>query len=202
MTNQHVGNKVSTYYSSVGEKEGRDNKLKQPSMMTAILVLSLAPAARCYAPVSKQAAERSGSSGPPPPMVVVPRRRRDVLKIGSVFVASVMLGGRGPPDALAEEDNKIYSSNARNMARLGNGDSSGGSVYDNDPTSPKARARRAMVGCKNSSARSLAGEKVSNGRQLSEKECNRLVMSGDSEFMLGALTELDCPTCPYGIGSR
>ena len=38
---------------------------------------------------------------------------------------------------------------------------------------------------------------------LSEKECNMLVMgAGDSDFMLGALEELDCPTCPYGIGSR
>jgi hypothetical protein len=164
-------------------------------MKTAILTLSLAPTARCYAPVSMQAAERSGSGTPP----MVAPRRRDVLKAaGSVVAASVMLV-RGTDAALAED--KIYSSNARNMARLGSGDSSGGSVYDNDPTSPKARARRAMVGCKNSSARSLAGEKV-GGRRLSEEECNRLVMSGDSEFMLGALTELDCPTCPYGIGSR
>jgi hypothetical protein len=162
-------------------------------MKTAILTLSLAPVARCYAPISLQAAERSCSG--PPPMVVL--RRRDAFKTGSV-IASVILLGR-ISDALAED--KIYSSNARNMARLGNGDSSGGSVYDNNPTSPKARARRAMVGCKNSSARSLAGVNVGR-RQLSEKECNQLVMSGDSEFMLGALTELDCPTCPYGIGSR
>jgi len=104
-------------------------------------------------------------------------------------------------------EQKVYSSNAKNMARLNAGDSSGGSVYDNHPPSPKARARRAMVGCKNGDARSVAGEKM--GREsgllkegLSEKDCNMLVMGGDSDFMLGALEELDCPTCPYGIGSR
>jgi len=80
-------------------------------------------------------------------------------------------------------------------------------VYDNNPPLPKARARRAMVGCKNGDARSLAGERM--GREkgllkeaLSEKECNMMVMGGDSDFMLGALEELDCPTCPYGIGTR
>lgn len=60
--------------------------------------------------------------------------------------------------------------------------------------------RRAMVGCKNPSARGLAGEKL--GKRLSEKDCNLQVMSGDTDFMLETLTELDCPTCPYGIGTR
>jgi hypothetical protein len=73
-------------------------------------------------------------------------------------------------------------------------------VYDNNPASPKARARRAMIGCKNASARSLAEEAI--GTRLSEKECNQLVMKGDSDFMLQALTTLDCPSCPYGIGER
>jgi len=74
-------------------------------------------------------------------------------------------------------------------------------VYDNNPASPKARARRAMVGCKNTSARSLAGESIGNTR-LSEKECNQLIMNGESDFMLQALTKLDCPSCPFGIGER
>lgn len=126
--------------------------------------------------------------------------RRDVLRSGSSFAAALILGC-GPGSALAVPEQKVYSSNARNMQRLGSGDSSGGSVYDNNPTSAKARARRAMVGCKNGGARSLAGEKIGK-KQLSEKECNQLVMSGEPDFMLGALTELDCPTCPYGIGSR
>ena len=124
--------------------------------------------------------------------------RRDVLK-ASPLIAAIILGVVPTPSSAAEQ--KSYSSNARNMARLSSGDSSGGSLYDNNPSSPKARARRAMVGCKNASARSLAGENVGN-KKLSEKECNQLVMSGDSDFMLGALTELDCPTCPYGIGDR
>ena len=98
-------------------------------------------------------------------------------------------------------EQKIYSSNAKNMARLSNGDSSGGSVYDNNPTSQKARRRRAMVGCNNSSARSLAGRNIGK-TNMSEKECNQIVMGGNGTFMLDALTELDCPTCPYGIANR
>ena len=104
-------------------------------------------------------------------------------------------------DAIAMPEQKSYSSNARNMNRLNSGDSSGGSVYDNNPTSQAGARRRAMVGCKNSDARSLAGENIGN-KKMSEKECNLMVMSGETDFMLGALTELDCPTCPYGIGSR
>ena len=87
------------------------------------------------------------------------------------------------------------------MARLNAGDGSGGSIYHNNTSSPNARATRVMVGCKDSGARSLAGENLGK-KKLSEKDCNLQVMSGDSDFMLGALTELDCPACPYGIGSR
>lgn len=126
------------------------------------------------------------------------RSRREILKSSSLIFGAFMLGSEPRPSLAAEE--KIYSSNAKNMARLGSGDSSGGSIYDNNPSSPKARARRAMVGCKNSSARSLAGDNI--GKKLSEKECNQVVMSGNADFMLDALTELDCPTCPYGIGTR
>lgn len=127
--------------------------------------------------------------------------RRDLLlRTGSVAMATIFgLDGVKPAEAIPEQ--KVYSSNARNFQRLGEGDSSGGSVYDNNPTSPKARARRAMVGCKNTSARSLAGESIGNAR-LSEKDCNQKVMKGDSDFMLQALTKLDCPSCPYGIGEK
>ena len=127
-----------------------------------------------------------------------PIKRRDALKIGTLLVAA-SLGL--DVNAVNAADQKIYSSNAKNMARLSNGDSSGGSVYDNNPSSPKARRRRAMVGCKNSSARSLAGKNIGQSN-LSEKDCNQIVMAGDGTFMLDALTELDCPTCPYGIGSQ
>mmetsp|Transcript_54984 Transcript_54984/g.116865 ORF Transcript_54984/g.116865 Transcript_54984/m.116865 type:complete len:176 (-) Transcript_54984:176-703(-) len=128
----------------------------------------------------------------------VQQSRRAFFETGSIIAAFVLGSGSQPANAIEQ---KIYSSNARNMARLNSGDSSGGSIYDNNPTLPKARARRAMVGCKNSSARSLAGEIVGN-KKMSEKECNMIVMSGEADFMLGALVELDCPTCPYGIGSR
>ena len=60
------------------------------------------------------------------------QKRRDVFAI----VASTILSSK---PVFAEE--KSYSSNARNMARFNAGDSSGGSTYDNNPTSPKARSR-------------------------------------------------------------
>ena len=128
-------------------------------------------------------------------------RRKLLLRTGPFIVASILLGFDGVKPAGAMPEQKVYSSNAKNMMRLGEGDSSGGSVYDNNPASPKARSRRAMVGCKNTSARSLAGEAIGNIR-LNEKECNQLVMKGESDFMLQALTKLDCPSCPYGIGER
>jgi len=93
---------------------------------------------------------------PPPSSSGSSVQRRDVFNNFSIVAASILLP---TSDALASET-KVYSSNARNMGRLNSGDSSGGSIYDNNPTSPKARARRAMVGCKNSSARSLAGEEL------------------------------------------
>ena len=107
---------------------------------------------------------------------------------------SVILLSTLPKAARAED--KIYSANARNMARLGSGDGSAGSDYDNNPSSSKARSRRAMVGCKNSDARQLATEGLQQKTKLSEKECNQLVMSGETDFMLKALQSLDCPTCP------
>ncbi|KAL7481166.1 hypothetical protein ACHAW6_006845 [Cyclotella cf. meneghiniana] len=130
--------------------------------------------------------------------VPLTNHRRDVLTIGPLLLATAL--GFDPHVANAIEE-RVYSSNARNLMRLSSGDSSGGSVYDNNPSSPKARRRRAMVGCKNSSARSLAGKMIGQ-KNLNEKDCNMLVMEGDGTFMLEALTELDCPTCPFGIASR
>ena len=132
--------------------------------------------------------------------VTVPatNHRRDVLNIGPLLLAAAL--GLDPHVSNAIEE-RVYSSNAKNLMRLSSGDSSGGSVYDNNPSSPKARRRRAMVGCKNSSARSLAGKMIGQ-KNLDEKDCNMLVMEGDGTFMLESLTELDCPTCPYGIASR
>lgn len=66
------------------------------------------------------------------------QQRRVLIKAGIVAGISIF-GSSNPPSAIAEE--KSYSSNARNMARLNAGDSSGGSIYDNNPSSPKARSR-------------------------------------------------------------
>jgi hypothetical protein len=106
--------------------------------------------------------------------------------------------------AAPEKSNaKSYSANARNMERMDSGDMSGGSVYDNNPKSVAGKRRRAMTGCKVSVAREEAAEsvlKISTG--ISEMDCNRMVLGeGDSEFMLQALRNLDCPTCPYGINT-
>lgn len=93
-----------------------------------------------------------------------------------------------------------YSANARNMERINSGDFSGGSVYDNNPKSEAGKKRRAMVGCKTEASRLEASQQL-NQSSLSEQECNKLVLGGETEFMLQALRNLDCPTCPYGIGS-
>eukprot|EP00592_Proboscia_alata_P012115 CAMPEP_0194385818 /NCGR_PEP_ID=MMETSP0174-20130528/82662_1 /TAXON_ID=216777 /ORGANISM="Proboscia alata, Strain PI-D3" /LENGTH=190 /DNA_ID=CAMNT_0039174329 /DNA_START=236 /DNA_END=808 /DNA_ORIENTATION=- len=85
-----------------------------------------------------------------------------------------------------------YSNNAKNINRLAEGDSSGGSLYNNNPSSPSARKRRAMLGCKINSVR----DKAAKG---SERECNLSVMDGGAEKVLKAMQDLDCPTCPYGI---
>ncbi|CAB9527347.1 expressed unknown protein [Seminavis robusta] len=92
-----------------------------------------------------------------------------------------------------------YSTNARNLDRLSVGDSSGGSVYDNNPSQPAARRRRAMQGCKIPSARAQAASLSGGKGSLSEKECNIQVMQESPDFMLQALQELECSTCPYGV---
>lgn len=121
--------------------------------------------------------------------------RRNLLKFAASSAVFLNLGGQRV-NALPEQ--KSYSSNARNFDRLANGDSSGGSLYNNSPSSTNAAKRRAMVGCKVDASRREA-MKMEGLDKLSEKECNLKVMDGDSEFMLKALRELDCDTCPYGI---
>lgn len=58
-----------------------------------------------------------------------------------------------------------------------------------------------MTGCKTPVAREEAARAILKQKSLGEKECNTMVMGGDTEFMLQALRNLDCPTCPYGIAS-
>ena len=178
-------------------------------MRFPFLLLTMMPLAAPFAPISmatpqkskRHAVDRHFDGGDGPGVIndeMGSQSSRRELLASSLPLAAFVLGINPQPSNAAEQ--KIYSSNARNMARLNSGDSSGGSVYDNNPSSPKARARRAMVGCKNTSARSLAGDNI--GKKISEKECNQIVMAGETDFMLGALTELDCPTCPYGIETR
>jgi hypothetical protein len=94
---------------------------------------------------------------------------------------------------------KSYSENARNLERINAGDYSGGAVYSNNPPTDAGKKRRAMVGCKTPVAREEASVVSLTGKKISESECNSMVMSGETEFMLTALRNLDCPTCPYGI---
>lgn len=96
---------------------------------------------------------------------------------------------------------KSYSSNARNLERMNTGDMSGGSVYDNNPKSEAGKKRRAITGCRSVTAREEAATTILRVDNLSEKECNQMVLQGNPEFMLQALRNLDCPTCPYGIAT-
>jgi hypothetical protein len=94
---------------------------------------------------------------------------------------------------------KSYSSNARNLDRVNAGDFSGGSVYDNNPSTAGARRRRAMQGCKIPVVREVASEQDGLATVVSEKECNIRVMEDSPDFILTALQTLECPTCPYGV---
>lgn len=120
-------------------------------------------------------------------------RRKFLESAGTIFVGATFAPDRCRAVA-------SYSSNARNMERMNSGDFSGGSIYDNNPKNEAGKKRRAMVGCKTESSR-LEASKQLNQSLLSEQECNKLVLGGATEFMLQALRTLDCPTCPYGIGS-
>ena len=121
--------------------------------------------------------------------------------LSSIFVVSSFFievtkceAGVGDILSAAAKNSEItYSQNAKNMNRLSAGDSSGGSVYNNNPTSDVAKKRRALTGCKSDLARKQLGD-------ISEKDCNLRVFDGDYEYVLSALRALDCPTCPYGIG--
>ena len=96
---------------------------------------------------------------------------------------------------------KSYSENAANLERINNGDFSGGAVFNNSPTTERGKKRRAMTGCKVSMSREEASFAILKRKSvMSEKECNTMVMDGDTEFMLEALRNLDCPTCANGIG--
>ena len=119
-------------------------------------------------------------------------RRKFLLDFGfsSLIVASTF-----PSNSNALSS---YSANARNLERINSGDYSGGSTYDNNPTTEAGKKRRAMVGCKSFIAREEVAETV-GAKSISEKECNQQVLGGQSEFMLQALRKLDCPASPYGI---
>lgn len=124
--------------------------------------------------------------------------RRDALGIHVGAAAALAALVADPQRSNAIPEQKFYSSNARNMARLNSGDKSGGSVYDNNPSSPGAAKRRALQGCKISSTRNLAA-KEAGIQKLTERDCNLRVLEGDTEFMLKAMRALSCPTCPFGI---
>mmetsp|Transcript_20876 Transcript_20876/g.29008 ORF Transcript_20876/g.29008 Transcript_20876/m.29008 type:complete len:229 (-) Transcript_20876:44-730(-) len=126
------------------------------------------------------------------------RRTLQHILLSAIPVALVTTTDAQEASAIPASEQKLYSSNARNMARMSSGDQSAGSVYDNDPSSPATAKRRAMLGCKINSSRKLAAKDLERG-SFSEKDCNLKVMDGDSEFMLKALRKLECPTCPYGI---
>jgi len=96
---------------------------------------------------------------------------------------------------------KSYSENAANFERINNGDFSAGAVFNNNPTTERGKKRRAMTGCKVTMSREEASTTIlKQEKMLSEQDCNIMVMDGETEFMLQALRNLDCPTCANGIG--
>jgi|UPI000581A5FA hypothetical protein len=125
---------------------------------------------------------------------IVPKKGLQISALGSLLLITALLA---PQESQALES---YSANARNMERLSNGDASGGSIYNNFPTTDAAKRRRAMMGCKSQSVRDETAPQLSM-KSLSERDCNMIVMeSGESaEFLLEAIRKLECPTCPYGI---
>lgn len=120
-------------------------------------------------------------------------RRKIISYVGSAVIAMGSLPQRS--------DAKSYSANARNLERMNTGDMSGGSLYDNNPTTTSGQRRRAMTGCKSAIAREEAAEAILGVQSLSEKECNQKVLEGSSEVILQSLRNLDCPSCPYGIAT-
>lgn len=77
-------------------------------------------------------------------------------------------------DAALRNSEITYSNNAKNFARMGQGDFSQGSKDVSQ--SPAALKRRAVKGCKTESLRSKSG--------LSEIECMDKAMNGNIQFML------------------
>jgi hypothetical protein len=77
------------------------------------------------------------------------------------------------PSTLVPTDNALAlascSSNVRNMERLASGDASGGSSYDNFPTSEGSKKRRAITGCKIPSARCQAASILGISSSFSER---------------------------------
>lgn len=120
--------------------------------------------------------------------------RREIVEKAAILSTFLLLLTPSPSHALTTS----YSQNARNFARLASGDESGGSVYENNPTAIGSKRRRAMTGCKITSAREEAAE-ILKILSLSEKDCNLKVMDENSEFMLQAMRNLECQTCPYGV---
>ena len=114
------------------------------------------------------------------------------------LVAATAATWSGSPDIASA---KLYSENAANLERINNGDFSGGAVFNNNPDTVRGKKRRAMTGCKVAMSREEASKNIlKRNKVMSEKECNTMIMDGETEFMLQALRNLDCPTCANGIG--
>mmetsp|Transcript_924 Transcript_924/g.2149 ORF Transcript_924/g.2149 Transcript_924/m.2149 type:complete len:231 (-) Transcript_924:156-848(-) len=114
------------------------------------------------------------------------------------LAASAIVSWSSFPEA---SNAKLYSENAANLERINSGDFSGGAVFNNSPDTERAKKRRAMTGCKVALSREEASANIlKRTKMMSEKECNTMVMDGETEFMLQALRNLDCPTCANGIG--
>jgi hypothetical protein len=109
-----------------------------------------------------------------------------ILSMPDASRAIIPLEGVGDVLSAAQRASKVtYSSNAKNFARMGDGDYSMG--RKDTSTSERAQKRRAAAACK--SPKALREASIAN-----EAECTKRVLGGDTQVMLSALERLG-PAC-------
>lgn len=164
---------------------------------TTFLVMAIFRSSQALSPLGPIDASKRLQSQPAGELLSTTRHSRSQFLRTSFLVSTICSLTQLPQASLA----KSFSANARNLDRINAGDFSGGSVYDNNPSTGGAKRRRAMQGCKIPVAREEASQQLGMTGVISEKDCNLRVMDDSPEFMLSALQTLECPSCPYGVKS-
>ena len=109
-------------------------------------------------------------------------RRRDMLGLPFLIVGTPVVASVGDIFEAAKRSNEItYSSNAKNMQRMQQGDYSMGSKQTS--TNERGLKRRAALACKSSKA-------LKEAKYKNEGDCTRDVLAGTIDPMLKALDRL------------